>query len=784
MSEFGNLLHSYRRRSIDPDRAGFLTQSRLGELFEQEIGIGFTGAAVSEWERGSSQISKDDRMVLVGLIKVLHRYEGIKSLEEANAFLLAGNYRPLDNSEAASISVDWRDQGQELFPAPRVPFGQLLRKYRRSSLDELHGGSLTQTRFAEILGEMTGSYYLAPTISNWERGRISHIDRPLLVGIIKVLVRCGGIKSLSDADQLLIAGNYPPLNTNERHEIREIGSKTTPSDIQLKWRDDVKPLNEAKLLLVGQGGVGKTAVVKRLLHSTYDPFEGKTEGIDIGHWFIRVKTDYPIRLNIWDFGGQEIYHATHQFFLTTRSLYLLVIDARQGVQEGRLEYWLKLIESFGEGSPIIVVINKIDQHFIELDRRGLQRKYPTIKEFIYTSCVTGEGFHQLHKAITDAVVDLPHIHTPLPATWVAVKGWLEEMKSDFISYDEYLRLCQAKGVYEEQEQRNLIRFLHDLGTVLSFQGDRRLEDTNVLNPEWVTNGVYQILNSNLLLQSKGVLYLDQLGEILDRSRYPSHKHPFIMDIMRKFELCFPFPGQPDRYLIPELLSKEEPNLNWNVKDSLAFQYHYDILPSSILSRFIVRIHSHISTSEKEYGCWHNGVVVSYEGNRALIRADQEDRKIFIWVTGNVPTRRNLLSVIRAHFNEIHISIAKLELSEVIPIPGYTDSITYAELINLEANGINTYFYARINATIGVQQLLNGIEDQQERNLSQLHQKLIRYFSHDELRTICFNLGMDYEDVAGESRNHTARELLRYLERRGLIPKLIDLCRESRPGVTW
>ena len=39
--------------------------------------------------------------------------------------------------------------------------------------------------------------------------------------------------------------------------------------------------------------------------------------------------------------------------------------------------------------------------------------------------------------------------------------------------------------------RPLVRFLHDLGIVVNFQDDPRLEDTNVLKPEWVTNGVQQ-----------------------------------------------------------------------------------------------------------------------------------------------------------------------------------------------------------------------------------------------------------------------------------------------------
>ena len=95
-----------------------------------------------------------------------------------------------------------------------------------------------------------------------------------------------------------------------------------------------------------------------------------------------------VRFNIWDFGGQEIMHATHQFFLTQRSLYLLALNGREGGEDYDAEYWLKLIESFAGDSPVIVVLNKIDQHPFDLNYRGLQAKYPQIRGFVKTDCRT------------------------------------------------------------------------------------------------------------------------------------------------------------------------------------------------------------------------------------------------------------------------------------------------------------------------------------------------------------------------------------------------------------
>ena len=163
-----------------------------------------------------------------------------------------------------------------------------------------------------------------------------------------------------------------------------------------------KSLNEAKMLLVGQGSVGKTSLVRRLVEGRFDPQESKTQGIDIRQWQVAVD-GHDVRLNVWDFGGQEIMHATHQFFLTRRSLYLLVLDARLEEEENRLEYWLKIIQSFGGDSPVIVVGNKTDQHPLDVDRRGLRAKYPSIKAFVETSCATGAGIEALRAAITREV---------------------------------------------------------------------------------------------------------------------------------------------------------------------------------------------------------------------------------------------------------------------------------------------------------------------------------------------------------------------------------------------
>ena len=78
-------------------------------------------------------------------------------------------------------------------------------------------------------------------------------------------------------------------------------------------------------------------------------------------------------------------HATHRFFMTKRSMYILTLDARtyDRYGESELEYWLKLINSYAGSAPIIVVLNKCDLHKVELPTLALKRKYENIKDFIY-----------------------------------------------------------------------------------------------------------------------------------------------------------------------------------------------------------------------------------------------------------------------------------------------------------------------------------------------------------------------------------------------------------------
>ena len=232
------------------------------------------------------------------------------------------------------------------------------------------------------------------------------------------------------------------------------------------------------------------------------------------------------------------------------------------------------------------------------------------------------------------------------------------------------KLCCKKGVADEKYQQILIRFLHDLGDVLYFHDPQgpyhELRDTNILNPEWVTKGVYKILNNLELIHRHGVLDRERLGAILSDSRcYPPSRHDFIIGMMRKFELCFEFPDcNGQRLLIPELLHPNEPELGFDTKKALNLEYHYNVLPSGLISRFIVRMHHRLSPKPTY---WRSGVVLEIDGNLSLVRADTQRGRIFVSVLGPKPSRPRALAAIRDAFAYIHSTIPKIGPEEKVPL---------------------------------------------------------------------------------------------------------------------
>jgi internalin A len=564
----------------------------------------------------------------------------------------------------------------------------------------------------------------------------------------------------------ILGGNWSMANNDAK--------MAHPADILDYYFRPKRPLLEAKLILVGRGAVGKTSLVNRLVHNTFGN-EKKTEGIKITGWDVPLPGGEQAHLNVWDFGGQEIMHATHQFFLTRRSLYLLALSGREGGADQDAEYWLKLIESFGGESPVLIVLNKQGEHPFDVNQRQLQGKYPFIRGFIKTDCGDCLGLDELRRRIKGEINALPHLRDGFPSEWFEVKDKLPKTRKSFISFDEYRKNCRKWKVKSEAEQNLLGRYLHDLGVMLNFREDERLQDTHVLKPHWVTEGIYTIINAPQLATQRGELRVRDLKGILPDKEYPVHMHPFILDLMKKFELCFTFPDSDTHYLIPELLDIQEAEAAAEFKSAecLNFRYEYDVLPEGLLPRFIVRTHGLIEDEHR----WRTGVILRFEEGRALVKADMVDQKVFIRMTGQAEARRRLMAVIRSDFERIHADM-KFKPAELVPLREHPDSsVTYDELLVYEQNGMKTFpkVIGKKVIQVDVQELLNGVDlagtrrrEVQREELAEMREEPIRVFISYAHKDERFRLALEPH--------------LKLLQRQRLIATWHD--RLIKPGTTW
>lgn len=268
---------------------------------------------------------------------------------------------------------------------------------------------------------------------------------------------------------------------------------------------------------------------------------------------------------------------------------------------------------------------------------------------------------------------------------------------------------------KKEDQAQLIRFLHDLGVVLNFQDPHdpySQNDPFVLNPEWVTKGVYAIVNDKPLKARKdGVLTQAKLTEVLSALKgYPTDRHDFIVRKMIQFELAYELDrpkAAEQRWLIPELLDPKEPkDLGWRPDESLNFQYAYPVLPAGVICRFIVRMHHLVQRKDS----WRSGTVLKTDGSRVLVRGDMEKEKVFIAVQGDVEPRRERLAVVRDAFRYIHSTIPELKPKEEVPLPDRPEiTVPYDHLLKLKELGERTCVPEGADKRYFVQELLNGVD---------------------------------------------------------------------------
>jgi internalin A len=515
--------------------------------------------------------------------------------------------------------------------------------------------------------------------------------------------------------------------------------------------DNGQKLNEVKVIFLGEASAGKTSLVKRLMGENFDSKESQTHGIRIRKMPFQMVDGDTVTAHFWDFGGQEVMHATHQFFLSQRSVYVLLLNSRN---DDQAEKWLKHAASFGGRSPVLMVLNKIDENpSFQVDNKRLKEKYPQIRDFFRLSAKTDTGLAEFSEALRSEIDKADTRRTPFPPHWLAVKEHFSNMTADYIDSAAYRKVCEDKGVTRQFSQDVLLKFLHDLGVVINFDKLKNF-DTQILNPLWLTNGVYRIINSKLVAEeTSGLLREQDFDAVINDPRYnkenttdqvfdyPKNKLQYIVRVMQEFELCFQL--DTSNYVVPQLLPVQEPDFKAEGA-MLRFVIHFpDFMPDSIFPRLMVKLHTFLAaegsdgtTSSRAItkNAWRTGMIL-HKPNifkaLARVRWDKEDQKILVDVCGE--ERRRFLSFIRETVKEIVEGFTNLNISELVPIPESKEFLEYEGLVEAEKAGEKEIFVWQVKKKLSVADLLDGVEEAAMRDeVEQLPVRAFVSYSHADL----------------------------------------------------
>ncbi|HWB04843.1 MAG TPA: COR domain-containing protein [Verrucomicrobiales bacterium] len=336
----------------------------------------------------------------------------------------------------------------------------------------------------------------------------------------------------------------------------------------LRAKDDAQVvLNEAKLILVGEGEVGKSALLGALRGDDWMEKRDSTHGIEIK--LIRVtnpQTGTEITLNGWDFGGQRVYRPTHQLFFSAPAVYLVVWKPREGPQQGFVKDWIKLVKHREPDARILVVathggpgarqpdINRQEIWDLSgketvIDFLCIESKPPTFDEAKRNWVGQCKGIEELKDAIAKLAVSLPEVGRSVPKRWQEVREALKHTRGPYLPLDRVLAICGDHKM-SEQEAYDFIRISHRLGHLIYYGHDNRLKDMVILKPDWLATAMSFVLDDEETRKNHGLVKFTRLAKLWsDKSRgeefrYPPKVHPLFVALMERFDLSYRVAGAP------------------------------------------------------------------------------------------------------------------------------------------------------------------------------------------------------------------------------------------------
>ena len=441
----------------------------------------------------------------------------------------------------------------------------------------------------------------------------------------------------------------------------------------------------------------------------------------------RLKLAHPedssteMSLFIWDFGGQQIYHATHQFFLTDKSLFVLVWNGRLGYHQCKLEYWLDMVKSRAPESPILIIATHLDERSPESLPLEQWKKQYNIVGSLAVSNSEGTGIPEAKQTIANVASELPLMGQEHPIPWVqaisSIKKRFQQYDSDSAMARNYFQIesifdvLQSECRLSRDEARMVVQWYHDLGGLLHYPEDGELRDLVILNPWWASRIINRVFDEDDPDLNQGVLTPKLQDEIW--SDVAEWLRPRFVSLMEKFDLAYRIPDGDGTCIVVGRLPVDPPDYQsrWNshggTQLTMRYQFEHD-LPPGIPGWFIAREHR-FSTGLQ----WRYGVLLQDEekSHLGLVKADPHRGVVELSVRGPFP--QNFFSLLKDGIEVTLRRFPGLAVARMLPCPCQgtddpcSEEFEYSKLIARLEKGKQTIECHASDDDVSIPKLLFG-----------------------------------------------------------------------------
>ena len=375
--------------------------------------------------------------------------------------------------------------------------------------------------------------------------------------------------------------------------------RNPPKSVCVSTVDCIRYLNNClcschyhmKLVIVGKQGVGKSTIAARLLGENIG--DESTVGVSIREWKYNPTSDREtIHFSIWDFVGQEENYATHQCFLSKRSLYLLVWNITKGdTGIADLKSWLNDISARVPDSCVIVVgtfldmvseedrqVGKLDDLVKKVQKLTAQYKHLSVTNITLVGLQGHlENVTKLKEYIYNAALKYlkNFMGGKLPSSYHVLAAKLSTIHQKVKSGDhepimhatELKRMVRDLNIVDLQDDRELhtaVKYLHEIGVLLHYD-DRRcnLDDLYFIDPAWLCDFVSTLVttlqrNCHLNLKEGIVSSKNFCHFFDDMSFFPIKYFQQCLTLLCRLEIAFPLDSDNKRIAIPSMFPKVHP----------------------------------------------------------------------------------------------------------------------------------------------------------------------------------------------------------------------------------